>query len=77
MCGHKPDIVLTRYRAVVFVHGSFWHRHECDLFRWTESRSEFWRDKGATFMWTRTGALIRGARVLADGGQPRTTSAML
>lgn len=41
----KPDIVLPRYRAVVFVHGCFWHRHECDLFRWPESRPEFWRDK--------------------------------
>lgn len=41
----KPDIVLPRYRAVVSVHGCFWHRHECDLFRWPESRPEFWRDK--------------------------------
>jgi len=41
----KPDIVLPRHRAVVFVHGCFWHRHECDLFRWPESRTEFWRDK--------------------------------
>lgn len=41
----RPDIVLPRYRAVVFVHGCFWHRHECDLFRWPESRPEFWREK--------------------------------
>lgn len=41
----KPDIVLPRHRAVVFVHGCFWHRHECELFRWPESRTEFWRDK--------------------------------
>lgn len=41
----KPDIVLPRYRAGVFVHGCFWHRHECDLFRWPESRTEFWREK--------------------------------
>ncbi len=41
----KPDIVLPRYRAVVFVHGCFWHRHKCDLFRWPESRTEFWRNK--------------------------------
>lgn len=41
----KPDIVLPRYRAVVFVHGCFWHRHECDLFRWPETRPEFWRHK--------------------------------
>lgn len=41
----QPDIVLPRYRAVVFVHGCFWHRHECDLFRWPESRPEFWLEK--------------------------------
>lgn len=41
----KPDIVLPRHRAVVFVHGCFWHRHACDLFRWPESRTEFWREK--------------------------------
>lgn len=41
----RPDIVLPRHRAVVFVHGCFWHRHECDLFRWPESRAEFWREK--------------------------------
>lgn len=41
----RPDIVLPRHRAVVFVHGCFWHRHECDLFRWPESRTDFWREK--------------------------------
>lgn len=41
----RPDIVLPRYRAVIFVHGCFWHRHECDLFRWPASRTEFWREK--------------------------------
>lgn len=41
----KPDIVLPRHKAVVFVHGCFWHRHECDLFRWPRSRTEFWREK--------------------------------
>lgn len=41
----RPDIVLPRHRAVVFVHGCFWHRHECKLFRWPESRADFWREK--------------------------------
>lgn len=41
----RPDIVLPRYKAVIFVHGCFWHRHECDMFRWPESRTEFWREK--------------------------------
>lgn len=41
----RPDIVLPRYKAVVFVHGCFWHGHECALFRLPKTRSEFWRSK--------------------------------
>lgn len=41
----KPDIVLPRFNAVVFVHGCFWHGHRCHLFRWPSSRREFWRNK--------------------------------
>jgi DNA mismatch endonuclease (patch repair protein) len=40
-----PDIVLPRHRAVVFVHGCFWHGHDCSLFRWPKTRPEFWRAK--------------------------------
>ena len=29
----RPDIVLPRYRAAIFVHGCFWHGHDCSLFR--------------------------------------------
>ncbi len=41
----KPDIVLPRYRAVIFVHGCFWHGHDCHLFKWPSTRPEFWRQK--------------------------------
>lgn len=41
----KPDIVLKRYGAVIFVHGCFWHRHLCHLFKWPKSRAEFWKEK--------------------------------
>lgn len=41
----KPDIVLPRYRAVVFVHGCFWHGHGCPLFKWPGTRTDFWREK--------------------------------
>jgi DNA mismatch endonuclease, patch repair protein len=41
----KPDLVLSRYHAVIFVHGCFWHGHECDLFRWPGTRKKFWREK--------------------------------
>lgn len=40
-----PDLVLRRYRAVVFVHGCFWHAHDCDLFRMPSSNREFWKAK--------------------------------
>lgn len=41
----KPDLVLPKYRTVIFVHGCFWHRHECRLFKWPSTREAFWRDK--------------------------------
>lgn len=41
----RPDLVLARYRAAIFVHGCFWHGHDCPLFRWPKSRPEFWRTK--------------------------------
>jgi len=41
----KPDIVLPRYHAVVFVHGCFWHGHDCPLFKWPSTRPDFWLEK--------------------------------
>lgn len=41
----KPDIVLPRYRAVIQVHGCFWHGHDCPLFKWPSTRPEFWIQK--------------------------------
>lgn len=41
----KPDIVLPRYKAVIFVHGCFWHGHLCHLFKWPSSQNEFWKQK--------------------------------
>jgi DNA mismatch endonuclease (patch repair protein) len=41
----KPDLVLPRYRAVVFVNGCFWHQHDCHLFKWPATRQEFWKEK--------------------------------
>jgi len=41
-----PDIVLTRYRLVIFVHGCFWHRHACrDGTHLPRARREFWVGK--------------------------------
>ena len=41
----KPDICLPKHRAVIFVHGCFWHGHGCHLFKWPKTRPEFWREK--------------------------------
>lgn len=42
----EPDIVLPKYKTVVFVNGCFWHRHEgCKYFVWPKNNAEFWRKK--------------------------------
>jgi DNA mismatch endonuclease (patch repair protein) len=41
----KPDIVLPRYRVVMFIQGCFWHGHGCLLFKWPSTRPEFWHKK--------------------------------
>lgn len=41
----QPDLVFPKYRAVIFVHGCFWHMHGCHLFKWPSTRQAFWREK--------------------------------
>lgn len=42
----SPDLVLPKYRTVIFVNGCFWHGHEgCKYFVWPKSNVEFWRQK--------------------------------
>ena len=41
----KPDLVFPKYNAVIFVHGCFWHGHDCHLFKWPKTRTDFWRKK--------------------------------
>lgn len=42
----KPDIVLPKYKTVVFVNGCFWHGHEgCRYFVWPKNNAEFWKAK--------------------------------
>lgn len=41
----KPDIIFPRFKAVIFIHGCFWHAHNCHLFKWPSSRKEFWKKK--------------------------------
>jgi DNA mismatch endonuclease (patch repair protein) len=42
----KPDLVLTRHRKIIFVHGCYWHRHNCRYGSVrAQTRSEFWDAK--------------------------------
>ena len=42
----KPDIVLPKYRTVIFVHGCFWHGHiGCERFVIPQTNTEFWSSK--------------------------------
>lgn len=41
----KPDIVLPKYKTVIFVNGCFWHMHNCKEGHLPKSNSEFWRTK--------------------------------
>lgn len=40
-----PDIVLPKYKTVVFVNGCFWHMHDCGRFVWPSSNKEYWTKK--------------------------------
>ena len=42
----KPDIVLTKYKCVIFIHGCFWHRHSgCKYSYMPKSNTVFWHNK--------------------------------
>jgi DNA mismatch endonuclease, patch repair protein len=60
----RPDLVFPARRTVVFVHGCFWHGHDCVLCKQPSTRTAFWTEK----IWknkTRDRDVI--ARLLADG----------
>lgn len=41
----KPDLVFPRYKSVLFIHGCFWHGHNCHLFKMPGTHTEFWQAK--------------------------------
>ena len=41
----KPDIVLPKYKTVIFIHGCFWHMHDSGRFVWPSSNAEYWEKK--------------------------------
>jgi DNA mismatch endonuclease (patch repair protein) len=41
----SPDIVLKKYRTVIFIHGCFWHGHKCLEGRTPKTRTDYWEEK--------------------------------
>ena len=41
----RPDIVLPKYRSVIFVNGCFWHMHRCSRFKLPSSNQDYWIPK--------------------------------
>lgn len=60
----SPDLVFPGRRAVIFIHGCFWHGHGCHLFRLPTTRQEFWRAK---IEGNRARDVAAEAALLADG----------
>lgn len=65
----RPDIVLPRWRAVIFVHGCFWHGHDCIRGHLPKSNRDFWSEKIANN--TRRDS-THLARLRADGWRVAT-----
>lgn len=40
-----PDVVLPKYKTVIFINGCFWHMHNCKRFAWPLSNKEYWIPK--------------------------------
>ncbi len=65
----KPDIVLPKYKSVIFVHGCFWHRHEnCKHATMPKSNVEYWEKKFARNVardkWAKAELELQGWRVV-------------
>ena len=41
----KPDVVLSKHKTVIFIHGCFWHGHTCKRGTLPETNTEFWKNK--------------------------------
>lgn len=60
----KPDLVLPKYNAAIFVHGCFWHGHDCRFFKVPQTRPEFWMEKIGK---NRSRDLVQVKALLASG----------
>lgn len=59
-----PDLVFPGRRAVIFVHGCFWHGHDCHLHKMPATNSEFWNEKIER---NRARDAVSTASLVADG----------
>ena len=57
----RPDLVFSKYRTVILVHGCFWHGHSCPMFKWPATRPEFWKKKIISNR-ARDGAAVKALR---------------
>lgn len=57
-----PDIVLPKYKTVIFVNGCFWHGHECKYFVWPKNNAEFWKAKSLPSADEACGSWIQNTR---------------
>lgn len=64
-----PDLVFPRSRSVIFVHGCFWHGHDCPLFKMPATRTEFWSAKVAA---NQARDIKAVANLIADGWKVMT-----
>lgn len=61
----SPDVVLPKYRTVIFVNGCFWHGHDgCKYFVWPQNNADFWHRK----IETNTERDVRKRKQLEDAG---------
>lgn len=60
----RPDLVFPGHKAVIFVHGCFWHGHNCRFFRMPKTNAEFWQAKIRS---NRKRDKLHVLRLLSDG----------
>ena len=41
----KPDIVFPGLKKAIYIHGCFWHKHDCKYFKWPGTNTDFWKEK--------------------------------
>ncbi len=65
----KPDLTFPKHRVVLFIHGCFWHGHDCRLFRQPGTNADFWLAKIGE---NRERDARNSAKLFADGWRVMT-----